>query len=52
MSKVVKLEDVEKLIDLVKHREAYDDWSNTWEKLSCEIDKHIYYIRESSIEID
>lgn len=52
MNKVVKLEDVEKLIKLIKERDVWNDWTSSWEECNKKIENHIYLIRNNAIEIN
>lgn len=47
MEKVVRLEDVEKLIELIEERDRWNDWSIKWEECNKKVRNHIYLIREN-----
>lgn len=49
--KFVKLSDVEKLIDLIKERDMYQDWSDKWAECDKTINEYIFYIKRSAKEM-
>lgn len=49
--KVVKLNDVEILTNLIKERDVYQDWTDKWEECNKKVDDYIFYIKRSAEEI-
>lgn len=52
INKYVKLEDVEEMIKIMKERDMYMDFTQSYEECDLELKTQIKYIRKSAIEIE
>lgn len=49
--KYVKLKDVEELIKLIRNRDSYHDWTNTYEELDKKVNDTIERLKRNAIEL-
>ena len=50
--RVVRKEDVDRLVELINVRDVFVEWSEDWEEYSRKVKDQLQYIENNMIEID